>query len=66
MHYEKYYALNWTWRYRNSTYCHSEYKIFDTQEEMDSFVLNILRNDDIEIVWCKKSFEEIWEKKNKP
>ena len=64
MYYKKYYTLNWTWKYVGGTYCYSEYKVFDTQEDLDKSILEVLGNCDIEVVWCKKTFEEVWEKKN--
>ena len=62
MYYEKYYALNWTWKYEGSTYCHSEYKCFETEEEVNTFRQELFNDPSIEVVYCKQTFEEYWTK----
>ena len=61
MKYEKYYELNWTWHYVNSFYCYSEYKVFETETEINKFVLDLFNELDISIVWCEKKCVEKWE-----
>lgn len=62
MYYEKYYALNWTWKYVDSTYCHSEYKCFETEEGVIAFRQELFNDPSIEVVYCKQTFEEYWVK----
>ena len=62
MYYEKYYALNWTWKYLDGTYCYSEHKVFDTEKEVNKFRLELFDNPEIEVVYCKQTCEECWVK----
>ena len=62
MYYEKYYALNWTWKYLDGTYCYSEYKVFETEEEANKFRMELFGNSGIEVVYCKQTREEYWQK----
>ena len=60
MYYEKNYTLNWTWKYLDGTYCYSEYKGFNTEAEVNRFRLDLFSNPEIEVVYCKQTFEEYW------
>lgn len=61
MEYEKYYELSWTWHYVNSFYCYSEYKVFETEEEVNKYVFDLFHNLTISVVWCEKKCVEKWE-----
>lgn len=63
MKYEKSYELSWTWHYLDSTYDYSEFKVFDTEIELNKFQLELFCNPYIEIVWCEKKRVETWKRK---
>ena len=62
MYYEKGYWLNWTWHYTERTCCYSDNKYFETEEQAEVFRKELFNNPRIEVVWCKKTCEETWEK----
>ena len=60
MHYEKYYMLEWTWRYLDGKYSYSDSKTFATEEEINKFHLELMSNQYIEVLWCRKARYETW------
>lgn len=62
MYYEKNYRLTWTWHYVESKHCYSDSRYFETEEQADDFRKELFNNSCIEIVFCNKTCEEIWEK----
>ena len=57
---EKYWSLNWTWKYTGGEYCWSEYKVFETEEETREFMKQQFNNPSIKIVWCELASHEVY------
>ena len=60
MYYEKGYWLNWTWHYTEDTYCYSDTKYFESEEQAEAYRKGLFNKPHIKVVWCKKTCEETW------
>ena len=62
IYYEKFYEVEYTWRYVDSNYYYTESRTFITELESNKFILELKDNPNIEVVRCKQSFYRLWEK----
>lgn len=62
VYHERFYEVEYTWRYVDSNYYYTESRTFTTELESNKFVLELKDNPNIDIVRYKQSFYQLWEK----
>lgn len=62
IYHERFYEVEYTWRYLGSNYYYTESRTFTTALESNKFVLELKDNPNIEVVRYKQSFYQLWEK----
>lgn len=62
IYHERFYEVEYTWRYVGGNYYYHESRTFSTEAESDKFVLELKDNPNIEVVRYKQSFYKLWEK----